>query len=88
MAATLASAAGRARWPHLDKARPAVVIQHPGDIMFVPSGWYHEVKYIAPPPYLKTHRMQSLSADSRSRSSPQVYGDIMFVPSGWYHEVK
>jgi len=40
----------RARWPNLQKARDAaiIVIQNPGETIFVPSTWYHQVRNIGP----------------------------------------
>jgi hypothetical protein len=40
----------RARWPNLQKVRDAalIVLQHPGETIFVPSTWYHQVRNIGP----------------------------------------
>ena len=31
-------------WPRRGLARPIEVVQHPGEAIFVPSGWYHDVE--------------------------------------------
>jgi dTDP-4-dehydrorhamnose 3,5-epimerase-like enzyme len=32
------------KYPHFHEAKPVYVIQETGDAIFVPSGWYHQVK--------------------------------------------
>lgn len=40
----------RARWPNLQRVRDAaiLVMQQPGETIFVPSTWYHQVRNIGP----------------------------------------
>ncbi|KAE9134843.1 hypothetical protein PF010_g2315 [Phytophthora fragariae] len=34
----------REKYPHFHEAKPVYVIQETGDAIFIPSGWYHQVK--------------------------------------------
>lgn len=34
----------REKYPHFHEAKPIYVIQETGDAIFVPSGWYHQVR--------------------------------------------
>ena len=37
--------AWRSEWPRLDEAHAAAIdiVQHEGEVIFIPSGWYHQV---------------------------------------------
>lgn len=34
----------RARYPLFAQARPLEIVAHPGDVVFIPSGWYHAAR--------------------------------------------
>lgn len=36
------------KYPHFSKARPYSVVMNPGDVMYTPSGWWHQVESLEP----------------------------------------